>query len=306
MSSERKPTLNHRLEYAGARVIQALICALPGTVAREFGACAGRAACALGVRRDVVARHLRRVFGGARSDADLRRIAVESYASFGRMAFEYAWFPRLTRRGIRSHVSLVGREHLDLALGAGRGAVLVGCHFGNWEMLATLATMGYPLTFLVGAQHNALVDGLMNRLRARFGVEIIPITGSLTGAFRALRRNRLVALLSDQDAGPNGVFVDFLGLPASTPYGPARFAAATGAALIPWAVVRRERGRHEIVMCPAVEPPPGDAPGEEAVRRLTQGYTSAFEELIRQHPEQYFWMHRRWKTRPPGAPRVPS
>jgi KDO2-lipid IV(A) lauroyltransferase len=305
MSREKKVTPNHRLEYAGARVIQALICALPGAVAREIGACAGRAAYVLGVRRTVVAGHLRRVLGGARSDADLRRIALESYANFGRMAFEYAWFPRLTRRGVRSHVSLAGREHLDQALEAGKGAVLVGCHFGNWEMLATLATMGYPLTFLVGEQHNVLVDRLMNRLRARFGVEIIPITGSLTGAFRALRRNRLVALLSDQDAGRGGVFVDFLGLPASTPYGPARFAASTGASLIPWGVVRRKGGRHEIVVCRAVDSPPKDAAEGEAIRRLTQGYTSAFEALIRQYPEQYFWMHRRWKTRPPAVSLTP-
>lgn len=305
MSREKKVTPNHRLEYAGARVIQALICALPCAVAREIGACAGRAAYVLGVRRTVVAGHLRRVFGGARSDADLRRIALEAYANFGRMVFEYAWFPRLTRRGVRSHVSLAGREHLDQALEAGKGAVLVGCHLGNWEMLATLATMGYPLTFLVGEQHNVLVDRLMNRLRARFGVEIIPITGSLTGAFRALRRNRLVALLSDQDAGPHGVFVDFLGLPASTPYGPARFAASTGAALIPWAVVRRRGGKHEIVICEAVSRPSADAAEVDVVRLFTQGYSSAFEAFIRQHPEQYFWMHRRWKTKPPGVPRTP-
>jgi KDO2-lipid IV(A) lauroyltransferase len=302
MSKEKKITPGHRLEYAGARTIQALLCALPYGVARELGACAGRAAYALGVRRTVAMGHLRRVFGGERSEAELRAVAMESYANFGRMAFEYAWFPRLTQAGVRSVVALTGREHLDAALARGKGAVLVGCHFGNWEILATLATMGYPLTFLVGEQHNILVDGLMNRLRARFGVEIIPITGSLTGVFRALRRDRLVALLSDQDAGKNGVFVDFLGLPASTPFGPARFAASAGAALIPWVVVRRQGGRHEIVVCPAVEPPPEDVSEDEAVRRLTQGYTRAFEEYVRAHPEQYFWMHRRWKTRPSVAP----
>jgi KDO2-lipid IV(A) lauroyltransferase len=141
----------------------------------------------------------------------------------------------------------------------------------------------------------------MNRLRQGLGVETVPLTGSLLGVFRALRKNRIVALLSDQDAGRSGVFVDFLGQKASTPYGPGRLAAKTGAPLLPGMAVRRERSHHELVICPPIAPPPEDAGEDEVVRHYTQGYTSVFEEFILRYPEQYFWMHRRWKTRPEGV-----
>ena len=159
---------------------------------------------------------------------------------------------------------------------------------------------------LVGEQHNILVDGLMNRLRGRFGVEIVPVTGNLMGVLRALRRNRVVAMLSDQDAGKNGVFVNFLGKPASTPYGPGRMAAGTGAALLPTSVVRRAGGAHEVIVSKAITLPLEDLPLDEKVRIFTQGYTTEFERFIRLHPDHYFWMHRRWKTRPRKVPRVAS
>lgn len=302
MARERKITLSHRLEYAVARLLQALICALPAGAARELGAGLGSLAYTVGIRRAVVLGHLSRVFGRERSETELAWIARESYRNFGRTTFEYARFPRLDGRAIEETVSLEGGEHLDRALAEGKGAILVAGHFGNWELAATLATMGYPLTFLVGEQHNTLVDGLMNRLRARFGVELVPLTGSLMGVLRALRRNRIVAMLSDQDAGPTGIFVDFLGLPASTPYGPGRIAARTGAPLVPGNAVRRPGGRHALVICPPVTPPPAGTAPDDAARHYTQAYTAALEQFIRRHPEQYFWMHRRWKTRPPVVP----
>ena len=303
MAGSRTITVSHRLEYAAVRACQALICALPAGAARELGAWLGSVAYGLGIRREVVRAHLARIFGGERTEAELAAITLESYRNFGRTAFEYARFPRLTPEAIERTVSLEGGEHLDRALASGNGAILVAGHFGNWELAATLATMGYPLTFLVGEQHNTLVDGLMNSLRARFGVELVPLTGSLMGVLRALRRNRIVAMLSDQDAGRSGIFVDFLGLPASTPYGPGRIAARTGAPLLPGNAVRKPGGRHSLVIRPAVPPPPPDTSPEDAARHYTQAYTSALEAFIRAHPGQYFWMHRRWKTRP-EAPRT--
>lgn len=302
MPKERTITAGHRLEYAAVRAVQAAICVLPGGAARELGAALGRLAFTSGVRRKVVLGHLTRIFGEERSTDELALIARRSYENFGRMVFEYARFPRLDDRAIADLVSVTGREHLDEALRDGRGGLLIAGHFGNWEMAATLAGMGYPLTFLVGEQHNTLVDGLMNRLREGLGVEIVPLTGSLLGVFRALRENRIVAMLSDQDAGRSGVFVDFLGSPASTPYGPGRLAARTRAPLMPGMAVRCSRGRHELVICPPVSPPPDGVDDDEAVRHYTQGYTAAFEEFIRRYPEQYFWMHRRWKTRPHSHP----
>jgi len=302
MPKKRKTTLSHRLEYAAGRAAQALICAMPLSWARETGAALGGFAFdVLRIRRDVVMGHLERIFGDRRTRDELVAIARESYCNFGRMTFEYMWFPRVHPENVSATMRVSGGEHIDAAIEAGKGAVLVAGHFGNWETLAMLASVGYPMTFLVGEQHNILVDGMMNRLRSRFGGELVPVTGNLMGVLRALRANRVVGLLSDQDAGRDGVFVEFLGRTASTPYGPARFSERTGAALLPCAVLRHEDGVNEIIVCPPVPPPPEDLPQEERVRELTQGYTTAFEGFILEHPEHYFWMHRRWKTRPQGA-----
>jgi len=295
----RPITFQHRLEYAAVRALQTAICAMPASVARETGAFLGSAAYGLGIRKKVVHAQLRQVFGPGLPDPEIERIARESYRNFGRMTFEYGRFPRLDRGAVELLITVRGGEHLRAALDDGKGALLVAGHFGNWELAATLATFGYPLTILVGEQHNSLVDGLMNRLREQFGVRLVPMTGNLMGVFRALRDNRIVAMLSDQDAGKNGIFVDFLGRQASTPYGPGRLAARTGAPLLPGMAVRQEEGRHDLVICPPVEPPPAGASPEEEARFYTQGYTDVFARFIREHPEHYFWMHRRWKTRPP-------
>ncbi|MFH1690450.1 MAG: lysophospholipid acyltransferase family protein [Candidatus Eisenbacteria bacterium] len=300
MPRSRKITVQHRLEYAAGRAAQAAICALPAAWARGVGAALGGFAFSvLRLRRGVVMQHLERVFAGERSHEELVRIARESYRNFGRMTFEYMRFPRMTPQDVEALITVTGGEHIDAALEDGRGAILVAGHFGNWETLAMLACKGYPMTFLVGEQHNILVDGLMNRLRARFGGELVPVTGNLMGVLRALRGNRVVAMLSDQDAGRNGVFVEFLGKPASTPYGPGRMSESTGAPLLPCAIVRRGGGAHEIVVCPPVAFPSSDLPKKERVRVLTQGYTAVFGQFIRQCPDHYFWMHKRWKTRPP-------
>jgi len=303
LARSSSPTLAHRLEYALARAAQSGICLLPAGAARELGAGLGSLAYGLGIRREVSLGHLRRIFGDDRVDEELEAIARDSYRNFGRMTFEFGRFPRLTNEVIERTVTVTGAEHLDSALVGGKGALLIAGHFGNWEMAATLATRGYPLTFLVGEQHNRLVDGLMNRLRQGLGVETVPLTRSLLGVLRALRSNRIVAMLSDQDAGLSGVFVDFLGLQASTPYGPGRLAWKTGAPLLPGMAVRHDRSTHELVICEPVAAPPDGASEDEAVRHYTQGYTSVFEDFIRRYPEQYFWMHRRWKTRPEGATR---
>jgi KDO2-lipid IV(A) lauroyltransferase len=302
LAREKTTTLSHRLEYGAARALQGLICLLPAAAASGMGAALGDAVWSIfRIRRSVVLDQLERALGDGFDEGARARIARESYRNFGRMTFEYARFPRLTPDAIERTVSLSGREHLDRALEAGGGAIIVSGHSGNWELFATLATMGYPITFLVGEQHNLLVDRLMNRLRVRFGGEVVPMTGSLKGIFRALRANRLVMMLSDQDAGKRGVFVDFLGRPASTPYGSGRLAAATGAPLLPGMVVRQAHGRHEIAISPPVATPDPGLDTDERVRLLTQGYTSAFEQFIRRYPEQYFWMHKRWKTRPPAV-----
>ncbi|MDZ7379941.1 MAG: lysophospholipid acyltransferase family protein, partial [candidate division KSB1 bacterium] len=145
-----------------------------------------------------------------------------------------------------------------------------------------------------------LIDDLMNRYRQRMGITIIHMGVAVRGVIKALREGKMVALLSDQDAGKNGVFVNYLGHPASTPRGPAVFSLKTGAPIIFGSAVREDHAYHRIYFDLATPGEVGEL-SEENVRRITQAYTSILERYVRQYPDHWFWMHRRWKTRPGGV-----
>jgi KDO2-lipid IV(A) lauroyltransferase len=249
------------------------------------------------VRRAVSLANLERAFPEA-APGELVAIARRSYRQFGRTVAEFAAFEKLRPERILRLVEFEGLEHFDRALEAGRGAVLFTGHFGSWELLgAAIAARGYPIDFLVGRQSNPWVDALMNRLRRIQGIGIIEREMALRKVLRSLRRNRFVALLADQDARRSGVFVDFFGTPASTPRGPALFALHQGCPVIPGFIIR-EGSRHRAVIGPPLWPR-DDLQREEAIRDLTQRLASRLEDVVRRHPDHYFWPHRRWKTRPP-------
>jgi KDO2-lipid IV(A) lauroyltransferase len=154
-----------------------------------------------------------------------------------------------------------------------------------------------PADFLVGEQSNKSIDELMNGLRRAAGIGIIARGIAARGVFASLKSGRMVALLSDQDARRAGVFVDFFGIPSSTYPGAAQFALRTGAPLVFCYILRNRDETHEAVFMPPIEPDQSSPRGEETIR-LTQAYTSSLEDAIREHPDHYFWAHRRWKTKP--------
>jgi KDO2-lipid IV(A) lauroyltransferase len=249
-------------------------------------------------RRKVALDNLRSAFP-EKTEAERAVICGRAYRNFAKMVFEYSRFPVLKKEDVLSLCSVEHRERIDDLLSEGRGAVLVAGHFGNWELMgAALAMMGYPVSFLVGEQHNRLVDDMMNRNRERMGIGIIHMGVAVRGVIRALRSNGFVALLSDQDAGREGVFVDFFGRPSSTHQGPAVFALKMGSPILFGSAVRLDGGRMRMEMdvlhfddLKEVTP--------ENIRTVTQAYTRLLEKAVREHPDHWFWMHRRWKTEPP-------
>jgi KDO2-lipid IV(A) lauroyltransferase len=283
----------HGVEYAAVRGALALAGSLPIGVARALGAGAGSLAYALGVRRAVSIGNIR----GSLSvtDGEASCIARRSYQNLGRSLMEFAAFRRWSSRELLSQVDFDGVENFARAREAGKGAVCVAGHFGNWELLgAAIGALGYPVSFLVGQQTNARVDEVMNDLRRAQGVGIITRTSALRKVLQALRANEFVALLADQDARRGGVMVDFLGRPASTVRGPALFAVRSGCPLIP-IFIHREGRRHRAT----AEPPIWSDPAldeEAAVVDLTRRHADALSRHVRAHPEGYFWPHRRWKT----------
>ena len=287
-------SLQHSIEYAAVRGAMAAAAALPLAAAQNIGAGAGALAFdVFRVRREVTVDNIERALGVPRAEAV--RIGRRAYHNLGRSLFEFAAFARFTREDVQELVAIEGAEHLHAALAKGRGMVFVTGHHGNWELVgAALTVLGLPTDFLIGQQANGRVDEVMNGLRSRQGVGLITRQLALRKVMQSLAANRIVALLADQDARSQGIMVDFLGRPASTVRGPALFAVRRGCPLCT-GFIHREGRRHRVVFNPPFYPP--DLPEEDAVRELTQAHAEALARQIRAYPDEYFWPHRRWKTK---------
>jgi KDO2-lipid IV(A) lauroyltransferase len=237
-----------------------------------------------------------------------RRILRASFLNLGRMAAELAHLPRFTPERLRQMVRFEDEAWWREAIGWERstGVLVLSGHFGNWELLVFAHGMrGHPVHLVHRAIANSLIDRWLNDLRVRAGTRMIRKSAGAGGVLQALRERGLLVLPVDQNSTRGlGVFVDFFGLPASTNAGMARIALRTDAPIVPVFIVREGRtARHRVHVLPILEAERSGNP-EADVRRNTQRFTKVFEEMVRRHPEHWLWMHKRWKTRPPGAPRI--
>jgi KDO2-lipid IV(A) lauroyltransferase len=257
----------------------------------------GSAAYALGIRRKVALANLAIAFP-ERSESERHAILKAHYRELGRVVAEYPRLPELARSPIGERIAEArGLEHAERALALGKGIVFVTGHFGNFELIGAYFGQSFPLDVVVKPLTNPLVEARITALRRDAGLGIIPIGAGVRRIFEALRANHGVAMLADQDARRHGVFVSFFGRPTSTAEGPARLALRTGAPMIMGFDLRLPDGRHRLELLPPLERPSPDDP--DPVRTLTQRHATMLESWVRNHPEMWFWLHRRWKTRPP-------
>ena len=233
-----------------------------------------------------------------RTAAEREAILVAHYREMGRVAAEYGRMPRLAAaEDSEVLASVQGLEALREL--KGRGLFIMSGHYGNFELMAARMGRENPVDFLVKPQSNAAVDERINRLRRESGVGIISTHGGVKNVIRALRAGRWIAIVGDQDARGQGVFVPFFGRLASTPQGPARLSLQLGVPIVFGTPRRAPDGRHALIL----EPPhwPEGPPDDEHVRALTAWHASVLEARIREAPEHWFWLHRRWKTPPPSS-----
>jgi KDO2-lipid IV(A) lauroyltransferase len=292
------------VEFAAAWLLLKLLGALPRPLARAAAVWLVRAAYGLrpGLRRvawrnlalafpDWDARHYRRVISGM-----LRQV--------GWMAAEFAHFPRYDRRAIERLVVLDGFENFQAALRQGRGVLVLTGHFSAWELAPfAQACYGYPMAFLARRIENPRVDRLVNRYRSLAGNRPVEKNRSARTVLGLLRQGQVVGVLLDHNTLPEeGVFVDFFGIPACTSSGLARMARRTGAPVVPGFLLWDARlGRYRLRFDPPVELAQTQDEVQD-VRENTARFTKVIEAYVRQYPEQWLWVHKRWKTRPPGAP----
>lgn len=288
----------HALEALLARGLFAASRALPWPGGTGAGAALGSLTRALGIRRRVAEANLALAFP-ERTPGERAAILAAHYREVGRIAAEYARLPELaTAPEGRVVAEVHGLEHFERM--RGRGAIVMTGHFGNFELFGSYFTRLNPIDFVVKPLSNPRVEALVADLRRRAGVGLIPLGGSTKQIFKSLRAGRWVALLADQDARRHGVFVPFFGRLASTPEGPARIALQMGVPIMMGFIRRRADGRHRVDF----EPPhlPAGEASEANVLALTAWHTARLERAVREAPEHWFWLHRRWKTPPPARP----
>lgn len=288
----------HSVEEYALQILAFFLRVLPRSVSLMVGEGIGSLVYLAGIRRRVTQENLAQAYPEF-SAQQVGRIARACYRHFGALLAEFARLSLLRFQNVAELVDVEGWDVLDAALSRGKGGIVVSGHLGNWELMgASAAARGYPVSYVVTGQENPRVERLMDRMRESAGVRIIRRKDAVKGVLKALKENQLVAILSDQDAHEAGAFVPFFGRLASTPKGAATFALRTGANLIFAESYRRGRDRlkvtYELI---SRDDLPDDQDG--AVCELTRRFTVRLEEAIRRHPEQWFWMHRRWKTHPP-------
>jgi KDO2-lipid IV(A) lauroyltransferase len=289
-----------RFDYALLRGVTAASAILPRRVLLALGRGAGRLVWARGLyRRGIVRDNLRHAFGNEMDEARRETVAAGFFRHLGTNLMEFLLLGRLDRDEIRAWVDVEGLEHYHAAAAAGHGVLLVTGHFGNWELLAArLTTEGIPVTSLGKKQSNARADRLLSSIRERAGLRVLQTGGSLKEIVTTLRGGGAIGIVGDQDAGPEGVFIPFLGRPASFYRGTAYFSWKLQAPIVTAMIYRLPDGRHRAELGPPFAAEPGwDEP--TAVARLTGVYAQRLETAVRRAPEQYVWTHRRWKTRPP-------
>jgi KDO2-lipid IV(A) lauroyltransferase len=225
-----------------------------------------------------------------------QRIVAGSFRSIARLLVSLSRFPRLNSQNISQWIRYEGLEHFTEAKRRGRGVLFATAHLGNWELSAFAhAIMTEPMHIVVRPLDNPAIDALVARLRTLSGNRIIEKKEYARGILRALARNEAVGILIDQNTSlEEGVFVDFFGTPACVGTGFAKIAARSEAAIIAgFAIWSEEEGRYILKFYPPLCAT-GDA--VEDTRRIH----ALLETVIRHYPDQWLWMHRRWKTRPPG------
>ncbi|MGA9792483.1 MAG: lysophospholipid acyltransferase family protein, partial [Terriglobales bacterium] len=213
-------------------------------------------------------------------------------------------FPRYTRENVSRIVVYDGFENFERAYARGKGVLFLTGHLGAWELSAFAHSLqGHPLSIVMRSLDNPYVDALLQRYRTMHGNRTVDKDDFVRGLLSAMRAGETVGILMDTNmTPPQGVFVDFFGIPACTASGLARIALKTGAAVVPGFTVWDSKLRKYILRFdPAVELV-RSSDNEADIVANTAGFTKVIEDFVRRYPDQWLWVHRRWKTRPPGQP----
>lgn len=232
------------------------------------------------------------------TDRKRHLILKTMYRNLGMNIAEEFRLQHMTEDDLKRSIVWEGDHHAREALTAGKGVIVLSAHLGNWDILCTMAPkFNFPTTIITKNIKNESLNKFWMDARSRFGLKFVPAHNSYRQCLAALRRNEIVGFILDQNMiRTEGIFVDFFGKPACTSPGLAYMSAQSGAPVVPTFITREDNGTHTVRMLPAITPPPDRKP--ETISDYTQRYTRIIEDAVREHPDQWIWVHRRWRTQP--------
>jgi KDO2-lipid IV(A) lauroyltransferase len=296
--------VRHRIEYWVVWFWVKAVGLLPRPLARAKGITLGLLVYLLhGRLRHVGMRNLALAFPG-KSRRERARILRGEYVSLGRQLAEFCLFPRYTKENVNRVVVYDGFENFERAYARGKGVIFLTAHLGGWELSAFVHSLhGHPLSIVMRPLDNPYVDRLIQSYRTMHGNRTVDKGDFIRGLLSAMRAGETVGILMDTNmTPPQGLFVDFFGTSACTASGLARIALRTDAAVVPsFTLWDAQLGKYRLRFDPAVELiRSGDEQADIVAN--TARFTQVIEEYVRRYPEQWLWVHRRWKTRPEGQP----
>jgi Kdo2-lipid IVA lauroyltransferase/acyltransferase len=247
------------------------------------------------IRKKTVFENLQKAFPEY-SKSKIKEISFGSYKSFCITLVEILYLPSMSKSELQSSVIYTDIPLIREKYNEGKGVIFLGAHFGNWEYIAlTVAVqLGIPITVIVKSQRNTLVTNWLDNMRIKWGNKIVPLGISIRQVYKELKEKRIVAMVADQRGPSDGIRINFMGRKASVFAGPALLALKTGAPIMFGVTIRQPDFSYKT----AVEVISlDDLPEEEELKiaELSQRHASVLEKYIKQFPEQWFWMHKRWK-----------
>jgi KDO2-lipid IV(A) lauroyltransferase len=294
----------HFVEYSVVSTLGYTLRLFPRAVRRKLGALLGRVGYALDRRhRTVTLANLDLAFGDSKTEEQKRDLAHSTFEHFGSMIFELISLGKPSRKRFERLVDMVGSEYIEKAHAKGKGVILIGSHYGNWEIAAIAHGYRFGPCSVVGrALDNPYFNRWLERIRNISGNGVVYKQQAVTRVMRLLKNKKTVGLVIDQDVSQeDAVFIDFFGVKAATTTVASLIGLKTGAVLVPIFAHPLEDGRYRCFYDEAVDP--DDYAGmdrQRAVFEMTQHCASVLEEQVRRNPQFWLWMHRRWKTRPEG------
>ncbi len=248
--------------------------------------------------RKVALDNLKIAFGNEKNSVERKHIARAAFINISMIPFEIGWSLGLGIDDIYKHCQIKGLEHVSKAQAKGKGVLLLGLHIGNWELLPVVYISNrFNLSMIYRPLDLIPADSFVLQYRRRFGGNPIPKKKSMRKVISALKEQGCVGILLDQDPRRKyGVFVDFFSKPACTNVGMALLALKTGAPVLPTYIVR-DGSRFSVHIGPEI-PLVSTGQKEHDIQKNTEAYNKVLEQIIREHPEQWLWMHKRWKTKP--------